>query len=114
MRARAEHDRGNNAWNKEEDEGDLDRGPVKGKNNRADELASKRNGAVFLLITRSDKNRRAVRFEERGDLVVVQGPAELRRAIVDFGLEIGSELGGDVVALLFREPEFHGSEVAIE
>ena len=42
-------------------------------------------------------------LEERGDLVIVQGPAELGGAIVDFGLEIGGELGGDVFALLFAE-----------
>jgi hypothetical protein len=90
------------------------RGPIERKDKRPDKLPAEGYGAVFLLIARGHENRRALLLEERGDLVIVQGPPELGSAIVDLGLEIGSELRGDVFALLFREPEFHGSEIAIE
>jgi hypothetical protein len=53
-------------------------------------------------------------FQDCGDLGLGQRAAELGGAIVDFGLKIGGEFGGDVVALFFREPEFYGGEVAIE
>ena len=69
---------------------------------------------LFLLITRGDEDRRAVLLEERGDLVVGQRAAELGDTVVNLGLQIGREFGRDVFALLFREPEFHGGEVAIE
>ena len=49
-----------------------------------------------------------------GDFAIIQRPAEFGGAVLDFGPEIGLQLGGDVVALRFREPEFYGSEVAIE
>ena len=112
--ARAKHDRRNNARNEQENECDLDCGPVEREEDRTDELSPESHGAVFLLIARGHENRRAVLLEERGDLVIVQGPAELGGAIVDLGLEIGGELGGDVFTLFLRKPEFHGGEIAIE
>jgi hypothetical protein len=112
--ARAKHDRRNNARNEQEDQCDLDCGPVEREEDRSDELSPESHGAVFLLIARGHENRRAVLLEKPGDLVIVQGPAELGGAIVDLGLEIGGELSGDVFALPGWEPEFNGGEVAIE
>jgi hypothetical protein len=55
-----------------------------------------------------------VLLEKGGNLVIAQGPAHLGGAIVDLGLEIGGQLGGDIFALPGWEPEFDGGEVAIE
>jgi hypothetical protein len=55
-----------------------------------------------------------VLFQNGGDLVVRQGAAEFLRAVVDFGAQISFELGGDIVALFFRKPEFDRGQVAFE
>ena len=53
-------------------------------------------------------------FEEGGDLVVGQRTSEFGSAVVDFGLEVSGEFGGDVLPLGFRQPESYGGKVAIE
>ena len=103
---RAKHDGRNNARNEQQDECHLDCGPIEREDDRTDELSAESHGAVFLLIARGDENRRAVLLEKRGDLVIVQGPAELGGAIVDLGLEIGGELGGDVFTLFLGSQNF--------
>ena len=69
---------------------------------------------MFVLIAGGDKDGRAVWFQKRRDFVIGQRPAQCGGAIFDFGLEIGGEFGGDVFAMLFRKPEFYGSEVTVE
>ena len=98
----------------EQNEGDFHRRPIKRKEERTDELSAESDGAVFLLISRGDEDRRALLLEEGGDLVVGQRATELGDAVVDFGLQVGREFGGDVFALPLRQPEFHGGEIAIE
>jgi hypothetical protein len=77
-------------------------------------VAPKGDGTAFLLIMLRDEDGWTMLLEERGDLHIGQRATEFGGVIVDFGLKIGRELGGDVFALLFRQPEFYGSEVSIE
>jgi hypothetical protein len=52
--------------------------------------------------------------EERSEFVVREWPPERGCVVVDFGAQVCVQLGGDVIALLFREPELNGSEIAVE
>jgi hypothetical protein len=55
-----------------------------------------------------------VLFEEPGDFILRQRPAQTGGAVVGLRVEISGELGGDVVALFLWELGFDGAEVAIE
>ena len=49
-------------------------------------------------------------LKERGDLILAQRAAKGSGAVVDFGAQVRFQLGGDIVALLFREPEPDGGK----
>jgi hypothetical protein len=48
------------------------------------------------------------------DFLLGQRTAECGGPVVDFGPAIRLQFGDDIVPVVFREPEFNGSEVALE
>ena len=98
---------GEEADDEDEGRGLAQRHEVVGEDGRADEV-------LLREIAGGDDDGAAVVFEDGGDFGVGEGAVELFGAVVELGLEVGAELGEDVVAGGGGEVVADGLEVAGE